>query len=82
MTLHHILSALVLTLNSPVEYMEYGSLHDLLRNETMALSGEIILQISRDVAQGLRFLHSSRPPLLHGYVHHIFSPSFTSKPRL
>ena len=49
-----------------MEYMEYGSLHDLLRNETMHLSGELILQIARDIAQCLRFLHSSRPPLLHG----------------
>jgi len=49
-----------------VEYMEYGSLHDLLRNETMHLSGEIILQVTRDIAQGLRFLHSSKPPMLHG----------------
>lgn len=27
---------------------------------------EIILQICRDIAQGLRFLHTSRPPILHG----------------
>ena len=46
--------------------MEYGSLHDLLRNETMHLTGEIIIQVSRDIAQGLRFLHSSKPPILHG----------------
>ena len=49
-----------------MEYMEYGSLHDLLHNETMFCGGEIILQILRDVAQGLRFLHSSKPPILHG----------------
>jgi serine/threonine protein kinase len=49
-----------------MEYMEYGSLHDLLRNDTMFLSGEIILQIMRDLAQGLRYLHSARPPILHG----------------
>ena len=24
------------------------------------------MQVSRDVAQGLRFLHSSKPPILHG----------------
>ena len=29
-----------------MEYMEYGSLHDLLGNETMYLSGEIIMQVS------------------------------------
>lgn len=32
-----------------MEYMEYGSLHDLLRNETFFFSGEIIMQIARDV---------------------------------
>ena len=30
--------------------MEYGSLHNLLRNDTMYLSGEIILQMARDVS--------------------------------
>jgi serine/threonine protein kinase len=47
-----------------MEYIEYGSLHDLLNNETMHAGGEIILQILRDVSQGLRFLHSSKPPIL------------------
>ncbi|CAB9515268.1 activated protein kinase catalytic subunit alpha-1 [Seminavis robusta] len=49
-----------------MEYMDYGSLHDLLRNETMYLTGEIISQITRSVGQGLRYLHSSKPPILHG----------------
>lgn len=43
-----------------------GSLYDLLRNESFFIGGEVILQIVRDVVQGLRFLHSSRPPILHG----------------
>lgn len=34
-----------------MEYMDYGSLHDLLNNETMLLSGEIILQMMRDVSR-------------------------------
>ena len=34
-----------------MEYMEYGSLHDLLHNETMPLTGDVILQICRDVSQ-------------------------------
>ena len=67
------------------------ALVDLLRNETMYLSGkckapnaqeftyffkfnscpqcnpgEIILQMARDLAQGMRFLHGSKPPILHG----------------
>lgn len=43
-----------------------GSRYDLLRNETLYTGGEIIIQIVRDVAQGLRFLHASKPPILHG----------------
>ena len=64
-----IMGAVMTTNHTPMivmEYMEYGSLHDLLRNETMYLSGEIILQIMRDVTHGLRYLHSARPPILHG----------------
>lgn len=49
-----------------MEYMEYGSLYDLLRNETMYAGGEIILQIIRDITQGIQFLHASKPPILHG----------------
>ena len=28
--------------------------------------GEIVLQMARDLAQGMRFLHGSKPPILHG----------------
>ena len=41
------------------------SRYDLLRNETVYTGGEIILQILRDIAQGLRFLHASDPPIVH-----------------
>eukprot|EP00980_Cylindrotheca_fusiformis_P023390 scaffold10429_cov126-Cylindrotheca_fusiformis.AAC.21 len=46
----------------PLLYPRY----DLLRNDTLYTGGEMILQILRDVAQGLRFLHASKPPILHG----------------
>ena len=49
-----------------LEFMEYGSLYDLLRNETMTAGGEIILQIVRDIVQGIQFLHASKPAILHG----------------
>ena len=39
--------------------------YDLLRNKTLYTGGEIIMQIVRDIAQGLRFLHASKPPILH-----------------
>jgi len=42
------------------------SLHDLLKNETMSAGGDILLQIIRDVTQGILFLHASKPPILHG----------------
>jgi hypothetical protein len=32
------------------QYMDFGSLHDLIRNTTMYLTGEIILQVCRDVS--------------------------------
>jgi guanylate cyclase len=46
--------------------MDYGSLHDLLHNEAMYTGGKIILQIVRDIVQGIQFLHASKPPILHG----------------
>jgi serine/threonine protein kinase len=49
-----------------MEYMDYGSLHDLLKNDTMAINGEIILPILRDISQGVRFLHSADPQVVHG----------------
>jgi class 3 adenylate cyclase len=49
-----------------MEYMEYGSLYDLLHNETMSAGGDIILQVVRDITQGIQFLHASKPPILHG----------------
>jgi serine/threonine protein kinase len=49
-----------------MEYMDHGSLYDILHNETMALDGEILLPILRDVSQGVRFLHSAVPQVIHG----------------
>lgn len=49
-----------------MEYMQNGSLYDILHNHTMALEGDIILPILRDVSQGMRFLHSASPLVLHG----------------
>lgn len=49
-----------------MEYMEHGSLYDLLHNETMVIDGEILLPILRDVTQGVRFLHAANPQVIHG----------------
>ena len=42
------------------------SLYDLLHNETMVIDGELVLPILRDVSQGVRFLHSANPQVIHG----------------
>lgn len=49
-----------------MEYMRYGSLFDVLQDDTIVLKPEQILDILKDVAQGLRFLHSADPPVIHG----------------
>lgn len=49
-----------------MELMHHGSLHELLRNETMDFDGEVMLPILRDIIQGLRFLHAMRPQVVHG----------------
>ena len=49
-----------------MEFMDRGSLSDLLHNETVDIDGEQILPILRDVASGIRFLHASSPRVLHG----------------
>ena len=49
-----------------MEYMHFGSLHDILHNETMVLEGELLLPILHDVTQGCRFLHAANPQVIHG----------------
>mmetsp|Transcript_28581 Transcript_28581/g.69257 ORF Transcript_28581/g.69257 Transcript_28581/m.69257 type:complete len:423 (+) Transcript_28581:873-2141(+) len=49
-----------------MEYMEHGSLYEVLQNPTIELESDLILHITKDIAQGIRFLHSSNPPLIHG----------------
>lgn len=46
--------------------MDHGSLFDLLQNETVELEGEQILRFLKDISQGVRFLHSAKPQVLHG----------------
>eukprot|EP00980_Cylindrotheca_fusiformis_P000777 scaffold184_cov125-Cylindrotheca_fusiformis.AAC.12 len=49
-----------------MEFMEHGSLQEVLLNPTMVIESDLILHILKDIAQGVRFLHSSDPPLIHG----------------
>eukprot|EP00526_Cylindrotheca_closterium_P001767 CAMPEP_0113659478 /NCGR_PEP_ID=MMETSP0017_2-20120614/32381_1 /TAXON_ID=2856 /ORGANISM="Cylindrotheca closterium" /LENGTH=1078 /DNA_ID=CAMNT_0000574035 /DNA_START=785 /DNA_END=4021 /DNA_ORIENTATION=- /assembly_acc=CAM_ASM_000147 len=49
-----------------MEFMEHGSLAEVLQNPTIALESELILRILQDIAQGVRFLHSCDPQVIHG----------------
>lgn len=49
-----------------MEYMDHGSLYDLLHNQTIVIEGELVLPILRDIAQGVRFLHAAEPQVIHG----------------
>ena len=48
-----------------MEYMDHGSLYDVLHNETVTFDGDLILRILRDVTQGVRFLHCATPQIVH-----------------
>ncbi|KAI2506325.1 guanylate cyclase [Fragilaria crotonensis] len=53
-----VMGAVLSSGNEPLlvmELMDHGSLFDLLHNDSMVVEGDIVLQILRDVAQGLRF---------------------------
>lgn len=49
-----------------MEYMEHGSLQEVLLNPSIVLESNMIHSILKDIAQGVRFLHSSNPPVIHG----------------
>lgn len=49
-----------------MEYMDLGSLYDIIHNETVPIRGDVLLPMLRDIAQGMRFLHVASPPVIHG----------------
>jgi len=64
-----VLGAVISKVEEPMlvmEYMDHGSLYDLLHNTTVPIQGELLLPILRDIAQGMRFLHAASPQVIHG----------------
>lgn len=50
-----------------MELMEYGSLEDMLQNDSIVMDEEIRISLMRDVASGLSFLHAKKPnAIVHG----------------
>jgi serine/threonine protein kinase len=64
-----VMGAVISSVEEPLlvmELMDHGSLFDLLHNDTMIIEGDMVLQVLRDISQGLRFLHSANPQVIHG----------------
>lgn len=52
-----------------MEVQQYGSLHDLLHNETLDIDDDMAVEILHDVAMGMEYLHSQKPDaVLHKYL--------------
>ena len=49
-----------------MEYMTLGSLYDILMNESYPFESDVLLYMLRDIVQGMRFLHTADPPIVHG----------------
>jgi serine/threonine protein kinase len=49
-----------------MELAHFGSLHDLLHNESVFLDEHMLVEILQDICSGLRFLHSADPIVVHG----------------
>jgi len=66
-----VMGAVISNFEEPLlvmEYMDHGSLYDLLHNNTMIFEGDVILNVFRDIALGMMFLHSADPQVVHGDV--------------
>ena len=49
-----------------MEYMEKGSLYDILQNQTTVLEKDLLFPLLQDIISGIVFLHSANPPVVHG----------------
>jgi len=48
-----------------MEYVPRGSVYDLLHRQRVKLSTEMAINMATDVARGMAFLHSAKPPIIH-----------------
>jgi serine/threonine protein kinase len=48
-----------------MEYMQHGSLYEMLHNRMALLDADMLLRLAKDIATGMTYLHSCKPPILH-----------------
>ena len=49
-----------------MEYMQKGSLLSLLKSKDVHLDNQHLIKLVADIVHGMRFLHASSPPIIHG----------------
>lgn len=49
-----------------MEFMEMGSLAEVVQNKSIFLDGDLVLPIFQDIVKGMRFLHTADPSIIHG----------------
>jgi serine/threonine protein kinase len=52
-----------------MDFNHYGSLYDILHNDTFEFNEDMAVEILHDITCGMLFLHKQKPnPVLHGYL--------------
>ena len=60
-----------------LEYMEKGSLYDILHNQTAIIEKDLFLPLMQDIISGIRFLHAADPAVVHGDLKVSLRPKFS-----
>mmetsp|Transcript_21069 Transcript_21069/g.48729 ORF Transcript_21069/g.48729 Transcript_21069/m.48729 type:complete len:694 (-) Transcript_21069:385-2466(-) len=61
----------IIVKNQPMlvmEHMRLGSLRDVLDNQSVDLRRDLLMNVLKDITQGMMFLHTADPPIVHGDV--------------
>eukprot|EP00730_Choanoeca_flexa_P009273 TRINITY_DN12619_c0_g1_i11.p1 TRINITY_DN12619_c0_g1~~TRINITY_DN12619_c0_g1_i11.p1 ORF type:complete len:1792 (+),score=424.64 TRINITY_DN12619_c0_g1_i11:732-5378(+) len=51
-----------------LEFMEHGSLYDLMRNPNVEVDTDLVMPIIKDIVSGMLFLHTSKEPIVHSDI--------------
>ena len=51
-----------------MELMQYGSLYDILRNDTLEINDDMAVDILHDITNAMVYLHSQKDPVVHRHL--------------